>query len=114
MKKIIYILSLLALIGFPSCERDLESENASKVTSYAKFELLGTDLAVIPNGATYLDAGAKAFEGSKEITVKSESSVDNTKMGVYSIKYSAKNSDGFEAFAKRSAANRKLPRHHTI
>jgi hypothetical protein len=103
MKSIKYItLLLLAAVFITSCERDLDSANVSKTTVYAQFTLNGEDLIILPNGTAYTDAGAVAKEGTKALDVKVENPVDVNTMGVYTINYSAKNSDGFEAFATRT------------
>jgi hypothetical protein len=103
MKRIKYLLILfLAITLIISCERDLETENVSKVTEYAAFTVSGNDLIVVANGAVYTDPGAVAKEGSKNLTVEVKNDVNVNQMGVYTIKYTATNSDGFKAFAQRT------------
>lgn len=100
MKKLYYILLLFSIVAFSSCEKD--SENVSKTTYYANFEVKGDKLVVIEKDQAYVDAGAVALEGIKELPVTTKSNLDISKAGVYTILYSAKNSDNYDAFAQRT------------
>jgi hypothetical protein len=100
MKKLYYILLLFSIVTFSSCEKD--SENVSKTTYYANFEVKGDKLVVIEKDQTYVDAGAVALEGTKELPVTTKSNLDISKAGVYTILYSARNSDNYDAFEQRT------------
>lgn len=101
MKKYIYILTFFVLAFFSSCEKSLDSENVSKITSFPLIEVLGEKLITIPVGGPYTDAGAKAFAGTTEIKITTTGTVDVNKPGVYIISYTAENEDGFKATSKR-------------
>ena len=120
--KLYSILLLFAvLVGFSGCEDDT-TENVSKVTTYATFEMTGDEVVSIVKGSTFTEPGIKALEGSTNLDVTSSvqfspmptpgftmaqadyqevSGVDTNKEGLYVITYSATNSDGFPATAER-------------
>ena len=104
MKKLQYIIYIALLIVGYSCERDLESEGVSRTTSYLSFELTNGPVVTIPLGTAYTEPGFVAKEGDKDVTasVKVEGTVDATELGVYTITYSGKNSDGFESSEERT------------
>jgi hypothetical protein len=103
MKKYKYFLALpILLFLFASCEK--ETEGVSRVTNYATFQMSGDPFMFILLNAAYTEPGVKAFEGETELTVETKSTVNTAAAGVYTVKYSAKNSDGFSASVLRTIA----------
>ncbi|MCF8331177.1 MAG: DUF5011 domain-containing protein [Bacteroidales bacterium] len=103
MKKQLKYSSLLLLafvLLFASCEK--ETEGISKVTKFAEFEMTGPEYYFLELGTAYSEPGVKAFEGGDEITVTTTGTVDETQTGVYTINYSATNSDGFSKSITRT------------
>lgn len=110
MKKIFLLLSIFVSLIFVSCEKDLDSENLSRITYYPDFEIKGDVIKEIPGyyitlnpiGTAYTEPSAKATENETEITCKTTGTVDHTKVGRYEITYSATNKDGFDGEAIRT------------
>lgn len=103
MKKLQYIFyATLLLIGY-GCERELESDGVSRVTTYAVITLNGDAASTIMKGGTFTDPGVVAKIGSEDVTaqVKVEGTVNPTTPGVYTIKYIIINPDGFPASISR-------------
>ena len=103
MKK--YILSLMALasLAFTGCT-DIESEGLTSFTIYPVITVLGDNPAVVVIGSNYADAGCKADLGGEDVTssVITKNGVDANAFGTYYVNYTAYNSDGFMAAAKRT------------
>ncbi|WP_243347011.1 DUF5011 domain-containing protein [Parabacteroides sp. FAFU027] len=100
MKKIIMIISLLGAI-MASCNKD--SEGVSTMTTYPTVELKGDEALTILVGGSYTESGVIAKEGDTDIssTVVIDGAVNTSTPGVYTIKYTATNKDGFTATARR-------------
>ena len=117
-----YFYLFIACFSFSlmSCEKDFEE--VSRITTYATFDMAGDEVIAVPGGGSFTDPGVKAFEGSTELNVtqsiqyaplvtagdgpsdaayQSVTSVDASKPGLYTISYSATNSDGFSASTER-------------
>lgn len=93
MKKILLYSFLLTLFfGAVSCDK--ETEDISTVTTYATIEF--EDVVVIKKGEAFTPS-AVAMEGETEVDVIINGSADVNTVGVYTISYSAVNSDGFSA-----------------
>ncbi len=99
MKKIYYILCAMSTLFLASCEKD--SEGASKITTYCTFDMSGDQRTYHILGTPFTDPGCKAYEGDTEVDVTTKSNVNPDKGGIYSIVYSAVNSDGYSASAVR-------------
>lgn len=101
MKRITYLFFLVMGVVFASCEQT--SKGVSEVTTYPTIELKGDIALTISVGGTYVDPGVIAKEGETDITsaVVTEGTVDPSKAGVYTIKYTAYNSDGFKISKRR-------------
>lgn len=98
MKKIFNILILILFAAFISgCEKELTSEGVSRLTEYVDFELTDGELLKIPVGNVFVDPGFKAMDKTTDVTdkVTVEGTADGTQLGLYEIKYSATNSDGY-------------------
>lgn len=102
MKKIISIVGLACLSLFVSCEK--ETEGISFETHYATFELSGDNPYNLPKGTPYVEPGVKALAGTDELTVITSNNINHTTLGIYTVNYSATNSDGFEANTTRTIA----------
>lgn len=104
MKTIHYIFVAALLFLTYSCERDLTSEGVSKTTNYVTYDLTGGATLSIAKGHAFVDPGYKGLEGTKDVTstVKVEGSVDGMTVGMYTLVYSAVNSDGFSSSTERT------------
>ncbi|MBP6385485.1 MAG: DUF5011 domain-containing protein [Pseudarcicella sp.] len=102
-KYLIYIKILFLSAIILSCEKELTTENISRITYYPVFEVKGDRWAQIDKGGSWSDPGVIGKEGTKEISVKVEGAdkVDLKTPGVYTIKYSAVNKDGYAASTYR-------------
>ncbi len=88
-----YVLFLLIFFTLLSCEK--ETKDISRVTYFPEIEVKGEQWQQIAVGGTFTDAGAIATAGATEIPVTTQGEVDVNTPGVYTIEYSAVNSDGF-------------------
>jgi hypothetical protein len=105
MKNILNILILIFLVAFlAGCKKELTSEGVSRQTFYVTFDLTKGPLVINPKGTAFVDPGFKAMEGTSDVTskVKIDGSVNVNKVGLYTLTYSATNSDGFSASVSRS------------
>ncbi|MFV0565283.1 MAG: immunoglobulin-like domain-containing protein [Flavobacteriaceae bacterium] len=86
-----------------ACEPELSTENVSRTTYFTELELIGDEITMVPVGSTYVDEGVIATEGEEDVTdnVKVNSNVDASKIGYYTVTYSATNTDGFEKTISR-------------
>ncbi len=106
MKKIsIIILALFFLIV--SCNKDKinntdEQVGISKVTNYPIITVEGDNIIVLANGSSFTDPGVSAKAGTSDVPVTTDGSVNTLKDGIYTLKYSAVNTDGFSASASRT------------
>ena len=100
MKKI-FLITFIAAFALSSCNKD--SLGVSTVTTYPTIVLKGEIAQSFPIGGTYIESGFLAMEGSTDITasVKIDGTVNSAKAGVYTIKYTATNKDGFTLTARR-------------
>lgn len=108
MKKILIIVGLACLSLFiVSCEK--ETEGISVETNYAVFDLQGGSTLFHQLGVPFVDPGYTAKENGQNVDVAFSISslynglntVDGNTPDVYTISYTAKNSDGYEASASR-------------
>lgn len=102
MKKILSIVGIACLSLFVSCEK--ETEGISFETNYASFELTGENPYNLPVGTAYVEPGVKAREGDKELQVTTSNNINHNKLGIYTVNYSATNSDGYIASTTRTVA----------
>lgn len=111
LKNLIYMIPL-GLLVVTSC-RELESEGVSKTTTYPTFTYNGDEVLYVEVGDTYTDPGVTAQEGENEIPVSTSvqgtyfvgstgSTLDTTTPDLYTITYSATNSDGFDGLVYRT------------
>ena len=88
----------LLLIG---CEKDDETANISFVTTYPVVTLLGDQWEVVQVGETFTDPGVEAVEGETPIDYTTTGAVDTSVPGVYVLRYTAVNQEGFSASVVR-------------
>lgn len=102
--KILFKYSLIIASAFFlfSCEK--ETEDVSRITEYATFEMQGEDFMYVLRNTTFTDPGVTAHEGESDLPVEIKGTVDTSTDGVYTIQYSAINSDGFPASVERTVA----------
>jgi len=104
MKTIHYIFVAALLFLTYSCKKDLTSEGVSKTTTYVTYDLTGGSSVAVAKGQAFVDPGYKGTEGTKDVTstIKVNGSVDGMKVGMYTLVYSAINSDGFSSSTERT------------
>ncbi|MBR3074323.1 MAG: DUF5011 domain-containing protein [Bacteroidales bacterium] len=95
----IFIVAALAIV-LVSCEK--LSADVTRITYYPTITLEG-DAVILPLGSEFKEPGYSAEMNGEDITSKVTVSalVDNTKVGVYSVTYSAVNEDGITASVSR-------------
>ena len=100
MKKIL-LIALIAAFSLSSCKKD--TLGVSSVTTFPTLELKGDVALTILVGGSYTESGVIALEGSKDISssVITEGTVNSATPGVYNIKYTAINKDGFKVSTRR-------------
>ena len=103
-----YILSLLIIISglaFSCNKHDInntdENVGISRVIFFPIVELNGSSLMVIDKGTTFTDPGVNATVNGEPVTPTITVSVNTSANGIYYLKYSAVNADGFSASADR-------------
>ena len=96
---------MLALVGFcfTSCDGDKDSEGLSRFTVYAVLEMNGDDFVKLNVGESFADPGCVATMGGEDVSSKiiTNSNVDTSKPGFYTVNYKVLNDDGFPASASR-------------
>ncbi|NOT38571.1 MAG: DUF5011 domain-containing protein [Saprospiraceae bacterium] len=100
--KVFYLVfsSIILTFSFFSCEK--VEENVSRITYYPIITLKGEQWNTVDVNGTYTDPGVEAKEGDKVIPVEIGGDVVNTNIpGVYTITYTAANSDGYTTTSYR-------------
>jgi hypothetical protein len=99
MKTINKIIVLLGLVAFflVGCEKT--TDNVSKITTFAVITITGDAVVWLETGTAWTDPGATSSGGETIIT---DNPVDVNVPGIYSVTYSAENTDGFKASAVRT------------
>lgn len=98
------VTSILLAFTMVACEKDDETANISRVTTYAEFDMSGDQFVSLVQGETFTDPGVTALEGETELDVTATGTVDTSTPGVYVITYSAVNSDNFPGTITRTVA----------
>ncbi len=103
-----YFASALVLAlgaSLSSCDKDKETEEVSRVTTFADITLVGGSPFTIVKGtaASYVDPGATAKdESGNPVPVETtRNTVDVNKFGSYIVEYKAVNVDGFVSTNRR-------------
>lgn len=112
MNKIkILILIALPILFFSACEKKVTTDDLSRVTYFANFTLEGDETIVLPCGTEFVEPGVSAEENGNQVDVSTTigsgtyfgaAGIDANVADIYSISYSAINSDGFPGSASRS------------
>lgn len=102
MKKII-ILALAAAVFATACQK-IDHAEGQKVTYYAIIDLQGDNPYIASVGGNYTDPGYTATLNGEDATdrVTLDSNVDMNTMGLYSVKYTVVNDDGFSSSESRT------------
>ncbi|HEY4155287.1 MAG TPA: DUF5011 domain-containing protein [Puia sp.] len=100
---------LLILGGMISCKKDnfnyaKDTVGSSRITYFATFNMAGDPYVSVVQGDTYTDAGATASQNGTDLPVTVTGEVDANTVGIYTLTYSATNSDGFPASVSRTIA----------
>ena len=104
MKKLTYIILSAAILAFAaSCVKEDHAKN-QKVTYYPVFNVVGGATYAHQVGTTWADPGISATVNGEDITDKLviDDTVDGSTSGVYTVKYSYTNEDGFENHVVRT------------
>ncbi len=109
MKIASIILLFLAMGCLFSCEKtDFNYPpgmvGSSKITYFATFDMAGSPYMSVVQGGTFTDPGVTATQNGSPLQVTVSGSVDVSQVGIYTITYSAINSDGFPASTTRTVA----------
>ena len=83
--------------------RNTETEvGHSRVTYFPSLELKGDRYVAIPVGGSFTDPGAEATAGGTAVTPVVGGAINYNTPGVYTLTYTATNSDGFSAVRNRT------------
>jgi len=109
--KYIYLILLVVAGVTSSCIGEVTTANVSRQTDFPVITLNGEAQEIILQGEPYVEQGAVATEGGEEIPVETSYSpgqlygspgVDTDVPDVYSVAYSATNTDGFSGAGLRT------------
>ncbi len=98
---------LFAVSCMFSCKKDdfnypKGTVGRSRITFFATFHLAGNPIVSIVEGEAYVDSGATATQNGASLPVTVTGTVDANTVGIYTLNYSAVNSDGFPASVSRT------------
>jgi hypothetical protein len=101
MRKIL-VLSVVAALTITACKKKLNTVSTVVTASYPTITIVGAPYISIPVGGAYTLPSATAYDSfykERPLVVKNLGTLDNTTPGLYTVTYSAKNSNGFEGTA---------------
>jgi hypothetical protein len=121
MKNYRYLLLALIITAacFSACERVLDTEGISRITTFPTFQMQGEEIIVLVKGQPFTDPGITTKEGYPVTSsvrgstyivpgktqpadvVYSSGAVDTNIPGIYVITYSSTNPDGFSGTTTR-------------
>lgn len=106
-KYLVLFISVMVIVS--SCNKEEihntdEKIGISRVTHFPTLTLLGSAYEAVAVDGAYTDLGATATVGGADVPVAVEGSVNTGEPGVYTLKYTSTNSDGFSASATRTVA----------
>lgn len=101
MKIKTYIVFCLSLFTILNCSKE-STNNISSVTVFPQIDLLGNPIINLEQGKTFIDPGVNANINGIETEHEINSNLNINKVGFYTINYSVKNTDGFEAKTSRT------------
>lgn len=102
MKKVIYLASAIIAMAFAaSCTK--ASEGLSWTTIYPVLDIAGDSRIILDKGDVYEEPGYSATLDGKDVTdqVVVDTDLDTQVTGIYTIRYSIRNADGFASVASR-------------
>ncbi len=101
--KLVYLMVFFFALSVSSCD-DESTAGMTRITYYPTIELLGDASVILNLGESYADEGCYAELNGEDVTdaVIVQSGINSSKVGIYSISYSAYNEDGFSASASRT------------
>jgi hypothetical protein len=122
MKNNKYSLLILFITAafFSACERELDTEGISRITSFPTFQMQGEEVMTVVKGGTFTDPGVTTVEGypvtssirgsayvvkgktQPSDVVYTSGAVDTNVPGMYVITYSSTNPDGFSGSTTRT------------
>ena len=122
MKNYKYLLLVFFITAafFSGCERELDTEGISRITSFPTFQMQGEDIVTVVKGGTFTDPGVTTVEGYPVTSsvigsayivpgktqptdvVYTSGAVDTNVPGIYIITYSSTNPDGFSGTTTRT------------
>ena len=99
MKKRLACILIVLVCIISSCEkdpiiRDDTHAGISRIAYYPRIILTGNTIIAFTNGATFTDPGVKATAGGADVPVVTTGTVNTAVNGVYTLTYTATNSDG--------------------
>lgn len=103
MKKsiILALASFVVALGFVGC-KDVTSDGLTGITYYATMTMNGDSEIWISTGDSFEDPGCVTLLEGEEVEADVISDLDTSTPGIYTIKYSYTNVDGFSASASRT------------
>lgn len=118
--KYLLLVLLTTVILFPGCERILDTEGISRITSFPTFEMQGEEIVTVVKGGAFTDPGVTTVEGYPVTSsvsgsayiipgktqpgdvVYSSGAINTEIPGMYVITYSSTNPDGFSGTTTRT------------
>lgn len=105
MKSKILFMTMLACasLAVTSCDDDT-TEGMTRITYYPTITILGESEITMKVGEEYTDEGCQVIMNGEDVTdqVITDSDVDTSTPGIYSVTYTAFNADGFSKSASRT------------
>lgn len=99
IKSIFAVLILTLLVS--GCAKNYNEP--SKISYWPELEVNGDELVILEQGVdTYTELGATATVKGEAIPYKTEGTVDDSELGIYTVTYSAANEDGVSASKTRT------------
>jgi hypothetical protein len=101
-------LGLLSIL-ICSCNKYTVTDNAhqlgiSRITYFATLNMAGSPYMSVVMDSTFTDPGVTATQNGASLTVTVSGTVNTSVVGLYTINYSAVNSDGYPASTTRTVA----------
>lgn len=93
---------LMVVMALTSCS-DAE-DGLVKVTHYVELTLNGDDVVMVAQGGSYEELGCVAIEGDNDVSdkVTITDDINTDELGVYTVTYSANNTDGYPSSITRT------------
>jgi hypothetical protein len=101
MSRILLVTLLSGVLLLIGCEKKITTEDESRITYFPEFNIVGDEYVTMPKDSKYVDEGAVSTENGIEIETSVTSNVDTSEVGIYTVNYSATNSEGYSKTATR-------------